>query len=160
MVVYSMSFRCFRSVRLAKRLGSASILHPTQNRQQAQLVSVKGLSKHAEDCGVVSRVETPREGRLFPFIEPFVVKNEQWTSRQIIEALQPLTTEARLTKIEAVASARQFDVVPVIECAPLMWHHSQPTSAEVPPIVPMRYLIRLQYEFYEPHGTISSCFAS
>ena len=75
----------------------------------------KGLAKHAEDCGIVCRKENAREISLFPFKEPFIVRNEAWTASQVIEALKPVMSQARLDKIETVASARQFDVVPVIE---------------------------------------------
>lgn len=106
--------RCLSSTRLAKRL--TVFLQRVQERNRTHLVSGKGLAKHAEDCGIVSRKQNPsRDSRLFPFTEPFYVKNEPWTSSQVIDALKPLASEARLDKIEAVASARQFDVVPVIE---------------------------------------------
>ena len=88
----------------------------TPKRSQHSLAVAKALSKHAEQCGIVSRAHVPQKGRLFPFSETFGVDGSFVNASEIIEGLKPLMTEERVSKIRKVAAQRQFDVVPVIEC--------------------------------------------
>jgi Arc/MetJ-type ribon-helix-helix transcriptional regulator len=102
---------CSRFKRSAARVASLEAL--ARPRRQHHTLSAKGLAKHAEDLGIVTRANSTSR---FPFLEPFQLRDgRQASSSEIIRAMRPLMTQDRLEKIQRVAAERTFDVVPVIE---------------------------------------------
>lgn len=69
-------------------------------------------------------VQSAAPEELFPFVNAFAAGDTTLSAAQVIDMLATFMKERRIDRIRQVCAERTFDVVPVIEGAPLSLEHS------------------------------------